>query len=45
MEEDNQIITTLLKQVPSCITAADIDQLIQDIPAQYHAAGWSAHAL
>ncbi len=34
MEEDNQILATLLKQIPSGKTAADIDQLLQDIPVQ-----------
>ena len=32
MEEDNQILTTLLERIPSCKTASDIDQLLQDIP-------------
>ena len=34
MEEDNQILATLLKQIPSCKTVSDIDQLLQDIPVQ-----------
>ncbi len=32
MEEDNQILATLLERIPSCKTASDIDQLLQDIP-------------
>ena len=34
MEEDNQILATLLQQIPSCKTASDIEQLMQDIPVQ-----------
>ena len=34
MEEDNQILATLLKQLSSCINAADIEQLLQDIHMQ-----------
>ncbi len=34
MEEDNQILATLLERIPSCKTASDIDQLMQDIPVQ-----------
>ncbi len=36
MEEDNQILAKLLKQILSGETAADIDQLLQDIPVQPH---------
>ena len=34
MEEDAQILATLLKHIPSCMSAADIEQLLQDIPVQ-----------
>jgi hypothetical protein len=34
MEEDAEILATLLKHIPSCISAADIEQLLQDIPVQ-----------
>ena len=34
MEEDNQILATLLQRIPSCKTASDIEQLMQDIPVQ-----------
>ncbi len=34
IEEDNQILATLLERIPSCKTASDIDQLLQDIPVQ-----------
>ena len=34
MEEDAQILATLLKRIPSCMHAADIEQLLQDIPVQ-----------
>ncbi len=34
MEEDAEILSRLLKQMPSCIDAADIEQLVQDIPVQ-----------
>ena len=34
MEEDNQILATLLEQIPSCKTASDFEQLMQDIPVQ-----------
>jgi len=34
MEEDAQILATLLKHIPSCMHAADIEQLLQDIPVQ-----------
>ena len=34
MEEDNQILATLLERIPSCKTVSDIDQLLQDIPVQ-----------
>ena len=32
MEEDAEILATLLKHIPSCMSAADIEQLLQDIP-------------
>ena len=35
MEEDAQILATLLKHIPSCTSAADIDQLLQDIPDRH----------
>jgi hypothetical protein len=34
LEEDEQILATLLKDIPSCMNAADIQQLLQDIPVQ-----------
>ena len=36
MEEDAEILATLLKHIPSCMTrnADDIEQLLQDIPVQ-----------
>ena len=36
MEEDAQpeILTTLLKHLPSCINTADMEQILQDIPVQ-----------
>jgi hypothetical protein len=34
MEEDTKILSLLLKHMPSCIDAADIEQLVKDIPAQ-----------
>ena len=34
MEEDAEILTLLLKHMPSCIDAADIEQLVRDIPVQ-----------
>ncbi len=34
MEGDAQILATLLKHLPSCINAADMEQLLQDIPVQ-----------
>ncbi len=34
MEEDAEILSLLLKYTPSCIDAADIEQLVQDIPVQ-----------
>jgi hypothetical protein len=34
MEEDAEILSLLLKHMPSCIVAADIEQLVQDIPVQ-----------
>jgi hypothetical protein len=33
-EEDTQILATLLKNIPACIDAADIELLLQDIPVQ-----------
>jgi hypothetical protein len=30
--EDNEILTTLLKHMPSCMNADDIEQLLQEIP-------------
>ncbi len=32
LEEDTQILATLLKYIPACIDAADIELLLQDIP-------------
>jgi hypothetical protein len=34
MEEDAGILSLLLKHMPSCIDAADIEQLVKDIPVQ-----------
>jgi hypothetical protein len=34
MEEDAEILATLLKHIPSCTNADDIEQLLQDIPVQ-----------
>ena len=34
MEEDAEILSLLLKYMPSCIDAADIEQLVQEIPMQ-----------
>ena len=34
MEEDAEILATLLKHIPSCMSADDIDKLLQDIPVQ-----------
>ena len=34
MEEDAQILATLLKHLPSCINAADKQDLLPDIPVQ-----------
>ena len=34
MEEDALILATLLKHIPSCFSADDIEQLLQDIPDQ-----------
>ena len=51
MEEDAEILALLLKHMPSCIDAADIEQLVRDIPdqppvaGQHHAASRSAYAL
>ena len=51
MEEDAEMLALLLKHMPSCIDAADIEQLVRDIPdqppvaGQHHAASRSAYAL
>jgi hypothetical protein len=34
LEEDEQILATLLKDIPTCMNAADIQLLLQDIPVQ-----------
>jgi hypothetical protein len=34
MEEDAEMLALLLKHTPSCIDAADIEQLVRDIPVQ-----------
>jgi hypothetical protein len=34
MEEDAKMLAPLLKHMPSCIDAADIEQLVRDIPVQ-----------
>jgi hypothetical protein len=34
LEEDAQILATLLGSIPSCMHAADIEQLLQDIPVK-----------
>jgi hypothetical protein len=34
MEEDAQILATLMKHIPSCTNVVDIEQLLQDIPVQ-----------
>ena len=34
MEEDAEILATLLEHIPSCMSAPDIEQLLQDIPVQ-----------
>jgi hypothetical protein len=34
MEDDAEFLSLLLKHMPSCIDAADIEQLAQDIPVQ-----------
>ena len=34
MEEDAEILATLLKHIPSCVNAHDIEQLLKDIPVQ-----------
>ncbi len=34
IEEDTQILATLLKHIPACIHTADIELLLQDIPVQ-----------
>jgi hypothetical protein len=34
MEEDAEMLALLLKHMPSCIGAADIEQLVRDIPVQ-----------
>ena len=37
MEEDAEILSLLLKHMPACIDAADIEQLVQEIPVSTHA--------
>ncbi len=32
MEEDAEMLALLLKHMPACIDAADIEQLVRDIP-------------
>ena len=32
MEEDNEILAALLKHMPSCMNADDIEKLLQEIP-------------
>ncbi len=34
MEEDAQNLVMILKYIPSCMRADDIEQLLQDIPVQ-----------
>ena len=34
MEDDAEILATLLKHIPSCMNADDIEQLLQAIPDQ-----------
>jgi hypothetical protein len=34
MDEDAEILATLLKHIPSCMSADDIEKLLQDIPVQ-----------
>jgi hypothetical protein len=34
MEEDAQILATILKHTSCCMNADDIEQLLQDIPVQ-----------
>ena len=34
MEEDAEILSLLLKHMPSCIGAADIEQVVQEFPVQ-----------
>ncbi len=34
MEEDAEMLALMLKHMPSCIDAADIEQLVRDIPVQ-----------
>ena len=34
MEKDAEILATLLKHIPSCMNADDIEKLLQDIPMQ-----------
>jgi len=38
-EEDTQILATLLKHIPACINAADIELLLQDIPVRMSVLG------
>ncbi len=33
MEEDAEILATLLKHIPSCLNAHDIEELLKDIPS------------
>ena len=34
MEEDAEILATRLKHIPSCMSADDIEKLLQDFPVQ-----------
>ncbi len=34
MEDDDKIFATLFRHIPSCMNAADIEQLLQDTPNQ-----------
>jgi len=36
MEDDAEIFATLLKHIPSCMSADDIEKLLQDIPGFLH---------
>ena len=42
MEEDNQILATLLQRISSCKTASDIEQLMQDIFLATIMTSWQA---